>query len=112
MDEKHLNATVRYVELNPITARLCQQPQNWLWSSVHAHLDSKDDDLVFIHPMLERFPNWAGYLAQNHSKEMLDSIRKHARTGRPLGDENFIEKLESLTGRSLKPQKPGRKPIR
>ncbi len=112
MDEPHLNATVKYVELNPVKARLCENPEDWRWSSVHAHLDSKDDELVAVKPMLERHPNWADYLAGRQSNEMLRKLRKHTRTGRPLGSGNFIETLESLTGRSLKPLKPGRKPIK
>ena len=112
MDETHLNATVRYVELNPVAAGLCEQPQDWRWSSVHAHLDGIDDELVSVRPMLEKFPNWADYLGGFQSTEMLRKVRKHTRTGRPLGSVNFIETLESLTGRSLKPLRPGRKPIR
>ena len=36
-------------------------------------------------------------------------IRKHTRTGRPLGSEAFIDHLEQLTGRSLRPKKRGPK---
>ena len=32
------------------------------------------------------------------------------RTGRPWGDEGFIERLEADTGRALKRRKPGPKP--
>ncbi|MCB2156801.1 hypothetical protein KQI84_18135 [bacterium] len=31
-----------------------------------------------------------------------------SRTGRPLGDEGFVRRLERLLGRSLAPKKPGR----
>ncbi len=34
----------------------------------------------------------------------------HGRTGRPLGDASFLERVEKLVGRVLRPQKPGRKP--
>ena len=112
MDEQHLNATVRYVELNPVAARLCTKPQEWRWSSVHAHLDQEDDELVSVKPMLERHPNWGDYLDCEQSDELLQLVRMHTRTGRPLGSENFIEKLETVSGRSLKPRKPGRKPIK
>ena len=112
MDELHLNATVRYVELNPVSAGLCESPQDWRWSSVRAHLNSNDDELVSVKPMLERYPNWVDYLGGCQSNEMLQKLRKHTRTGRPLGNKNFIETLESLSGRSLKLLKPGRKPIR
>ena len=112
MDEPHLNATVRYVELNPVAAGLCEKPEDWRWSSVHAHLEANDDGLVSVGPMLERFPDWTKYLGGTQSTEVLQKVRKHSQTGRPLGSENFIEALELLTGRSLKPRKPGRKPIR
>ncbi len=36
--------------------------------------------------------------------------RGHSRTGRPLGDETFMERLESTVGRALEPQKRGPKP--
>jgi putative transposase len=112
MDEQHLNATVRYVELNPVAAGLCENPQDWRWSSVHAHLQGTDDELVSVQPMLERFPDWADYLGSVQPTKLLQKVRKHTRTGRPLGSNNFIETLESLTGRTLKPGKPGRKPNR
>ena len=35
-------------------------------------------------------------------------LRRHQRTGRPLGGERFIDKLERIVGRKLRPQKPGR----
>lgn len=112
MDEKHLNATVRYVELNPVSARLCDKPQEWRWSSIHAHLAGKDDELIKVRPMLDRHPNWRDYLAGYQSNDIIEKVRMHTRTGRPLGSESFIETLESLSGRSLKPRKPGRKPIK
>ena len=112
MDELHLNATVRYVELNPVSAGLCENAEDWRWSSIHAHLNSSDDELVSVKPMLERHPNWADYLGGRQSNEMLRKLRKHTRTGRPLGNGNFIETLESLAGRALKLLKPGRKPIK
>jgi putative transposase len=37
-------------------------------------------------------------------------FRKHERTGRPPGDKAFIERLERLLDRRLKPRKPGPKP--
>ena len=40
--------------------------------------------------------------------EDVAAIRKHTRTGRPLGDQRFVKKLERLGGRSLlaAPAKP------
>ncbi len=43
-------------------------------------------------------------------EEELKDIRRHGRTGRPLGDESFLARLEGMVGRVLKPQKRGPKP--
>jgi putative transposase len=36
----------------------------------------------------------------------MDLLRKHERTGRPIGDDAFIERLERLLDRLLKAKKP------
>jgi putative transposase len=42
--EDYLLAIVRYVECNPVAARLCRHPEDWPWSSAHARLEDIDDD--------------------------------------------------------------------
>jgi len=51
---------------------------------------------------------WQGLLNSALREEELKALRAHGRTGRPLGDEPFLERLEGLVGRVLKPQKGGR----
>ncbi|MDI6753369.1 MAG: hypothetical protein QME78_03130 [Thermodesulfobacteriota bacterium] len=36
-------------------------------------------------------------------------LQQHERTGRPLGNEQFVMRLEQLTGRMLRKRKPGPK---
>ena len=55
-------------------------------------------------------PDWCAFLNSAMPEEELRDIRQHARTGRPLGDETFLDRLEGMVGRVLKPQKRGRKP--
>jgi len=109
MDERHLLAAVRYVELNPVRANLCGRAGDWEWSSAQAHLRGTDDGLVTVAPMLERIGNWAGYLGAPESAKRLEALREHSRTGRPAGSKGFIKQLERLTGRELLKGKPGRK---
>jgi len=109
MDERYLIATVRYTELNPVRAGLCSKPESWAWSSIHAHLNGKDDDLVKVQPMLSRISDWQGYLVGNEDSEELEYIRQHARTGRPVGDNAFLNRLEQLTGRCVRRGRPGPK---
>jgi len=52
---------------------------------------------------------WASLLKGGLAEAEADAIRRCERTGRPLGSERFIERLEGRLGRALKPGKPGRK---
>ncbi|HLF10393.1 MAG TPA: transposase [Gammaproteobacteria bacterium] len=108
MDERHLLAAVRYTELNPVRAGLCRSAEEWRWSSVHAHLDGTDDMLVAVRPMLDRIDDWPKYLELDSAQSEHNALRQHGRTGRPLGDDAFIECLEKLTGRRLICGEPGR----
>ena len=111
MDEGHLANAVRYVSLNPVRARLVSQPKDWQWSSVAAHLAGQDDGLVRVAPLLDRYGPFADFLgaAQDDAKAWR-LLRMSETTGRPLGDDTWMDALEARTGRVLKPQKRGPKP--
>ncbi len=111
MDEKHLLFTVRYVERNPVAARLCVNPQDWEWSSARAHLKGEDDEPVSVEPMFKRVGNWTEYLSGSDNSSNTDLIKQHTRTGRPVGSTEFIHELEVFTREELAPKRPGRKPI-
>ncbi|MEA2093980.1 MAG: transposase [Pseudomonadota bacterium] len=91
MDEAHLYAAVRYVELNPVRARLAVHAEDWPWSSAKAHLRRRNDDLVNVSPMLDRVDVWRRYLDPDRTDSGFDAIRKHTRTGRPLGSDSFMD---------------------
>jgi putative transposase len=108
MDEPHLLAAARYVEMNPVAAGLVTRPEEYPWNSARAHLSATDDQLTRVEPLLALVGNWGNFLAVSTEEEMA-TFRKHERTGRPLGHETFIEQIELLYGRTLRPQKPGPK---
>lgn len=110
MDETHLLAAARYVELNPVRAGLCAAPEEWPWSSARAHLAGRDDELAQVTPLLSLVGAWRAYLSRGSESREQETLRRHARTGRPLGSEAFIESLERVTGRRLKPRRPGPRP--
>ena len=109
MDEAHLYRAIRYIELNPVRANLCRAPETWKWSSARAHFEGMDDELVTVEPMLKRVADWGRYLSENDPVELTDVFHLHERTGRPLGTDAFLDKMETISGRSLRPQKRGPK---
>lgn len=111
MDEHHLFAAVRYVERNPIRAGIVQRAEDYPWSSARAHIYSLNDPVLTHNGELNRMiGNWTKFLASHECKEDMKAVKQCIKTGRPLGDEQFVKKLEQLTGRRLAKQKPGRKP--
>jgi len=110
MDEAHLLAAAAYVERNPVKAGMARSARQYKWSSARAHLAGKDDDLVTVKALLKRCSDWAGLLRGKDEPSILDTLRAHKRTGRPLGDNKFLDKLERELDRALRPAKRGRKP--
>jgi len=110
MDERHLMLAVRYVELNPVRAKLCRVPWRWQWSSAATHVAGRNDRLVDVAPMLSRVDDWREYLAAGLAPEQAALLRRHERTGRPLGSTAFLKRLETRLGRVLRKKAPGRKP--
>lgn len=111
MDERHLYAAVRYIELNPVAAELCRTPTEWKWSSIHAHLRKADDQIVSVDPMLKRVSDWGQYLVEGEDSKAIDNLRRNAKSGRPVGNSQFIDHLERTSGRRIRKKKPGPVPI-
>jgi putative transposase len=110
MDDRYTLAAARYVELNPVRAGLVARAEDYPWSSARAHLLGRDDCLVKVAPLLERVGQWAPFLSEGAPAEDLDSLRRHERTGRPLGTDAFVDDLERALGRVLRPRSPGPAP--
>ena len=110
MDDKYLMKAVRYIELNPVRAKLCRVPWRWRWSSAAAHVSGRGDELVEVPALLEYVDDWRSFLAGGLDVGDVELLRHHERTGRPLGGPKFLERLEKMLGRVLRRNKPGRKP--
>lgn len=109
MDEHWLLRAAAYVELNPVKAGMVKNAWDYHWSSVHAHLAGKDTNgIIQPEKLLSLAGDWKTYLQEAQAYTGND-FEKHERTGRPLGDESFIEKAERLLQRDLKKKKPGPK---
>ncbi|RJP58890.1 MAG: transposase [Candidatus Auribacter fodinae] len=112
LDEKYLQSAIRYVELNPVKAKIVQHAQDYKWSSARAHILGKKDMLCDTsHELVSHIDDWEPYLSEVTAvKDNYNELfEKHSQTGRPLGDDTFMRRIEDITGRPLKKQKPGPK---
>lgn len=109
MDESHLQAAIPYVEQNPVRAGLCELPEEWPWSSAAERNSNTVTGLVDWQLRGELSGTSLTFDLAN-STDTIEAVRLHTRTGRPLGTDTFIERIEAKAGRVLRPKKRGPKP--
>jgi len=109
LDEPHLYAAVRYVENNPVRAGIVEKPHDYKWSSARSRI-SGETDLVLSGDcyLTEQIQDWLGYIEEREDDAMVNAIRSNSRTGRPCGDEGFVQTIEGVVGRRLKAMPKGR----
>jgi len=109
MDEKYLYSAAKYILNNPVKAKIVNVAEDYKWSSIGHHLGRERLSFINDNILQEMIEDWDEYLKGDIKTEEVELLRKHERTGRPLGDKTFIEKLEKKLGISLKKKKPGPK---
>jgi putative transposase len=112
LDRRHLSTALRYVDLNPLRARLVERAVEYRWSSARAHALGQDaSGLLDMKLWAEICPlnDWAPVLeAATPEQELLQRIRDATRSGKPLGEQRFVSELEGRFGQQLQLRPRGR----
>jgi len=109
LSEPHLYTAVRYVERNPVRAKIVEDAWEYPWSSAKAHALKEIDVLLDSSFLMPEIKDWKYFLSEDDEPANVTLLQKHANTGRPLGNKEFIDSLEVLTGKTIHKQKPGPK---
>lgn len=114
--ERYLLACSRYVELNPVRARIVATPEQYAWSSFRHKVGTTgigwlDEDPCFRalgdrHP--ERARRYAAYVRRVVSAEEEKLIRQAVRRNQLTGDERFIDEIAERVGRRIELRGRGR----
>ena len=111
LDEGHFWTALRYVELNPVRAKMVAQAADYRWSSARAHCNAECDMLLardsVWHRKLDRVSDWREFLSAATDHEINDARERFCRS-LPFGDESFVANLEQVTGRVLRVRPKGR----
>ncbi|MBU4581922.1 MAG: transposase [Proteobacteria bacterium] len=109
LDERHLYAAVRYVEMNPVRSGIASAPQDYPWCSAKTHVTGAHDPILSGRCFLtETVKDWAKYLGEDQDREATDSVIKATKIGRPCGKEDFVRQMEGLLNRRLTASPRGR----
>lgn len=110
MDERFMLRAARFIENLPVVSGIAPKAENYLWSSARCHVRLGDNSLIEEKAVLKIMPEWTAFLDRPMDPQEMESIRLHLQTGRPRGSEGFIDAVEATIGRTVRPQKRGRKP--
>jgi len=111
LDEPHLWAAVRYVELNPVRANIVSDPTEYRWSSARAHAGLVKDGLLDPeHPFPGPISGWKAWLELGLEEEAVRRLRRNTASGQPTGSEEFVAAIERQLGRRVRtPSVPPRR---
>ena len=112
LDEQHMIACARYIERNPLRANLVRKPCLWPYSSAKIHCGINQDDPLGTNQLfdyIEKGPKgWKEWIEAPDNSNEIRGIREKTRTGRPLGTNDFSERLEGQLKRVFKLKPKGR----
>jgi putative transposase len=100
----------RYIELNPVRAKIVSHPASFPWSSCPGNSGIRNDALLSPHAEFAALEPaaYAQLLSDGMPHTLLHEIREATHGGYPLGTESFKAGLFSPGGRRLVRGKPGR----
>ncbi|MFH0838719.1 MAG: transposase [Candidatus Omnitrophota bacterium] len=107
--DEYLLACARYIELNPVRAKMVTNPKDYPWSSFGFRADGRPDELLDEDPVYnglgktsrERQTNYKEWLKRGIPKEELSLIRNAVQKGGIFGNKRFFDRVVQLTGRAV-----------
>ena len=112
LDNAHLVAALRYVELNPVRAHMVAAAEEYLWSSARIHQGgAAAPPWLSTSTFHELFTpeEWQARLADGQSIAEQMALRSATNSQEPAGSLEFIHEMESTFGRRLRSATAGRR---
>jgi len=101
-EEAYLWVVSKYIESNPVRAKLVREAEAHRFSSARAHLLG-EADLLLKEPLFDPgdLNEYVRFIRNGEDKEVGEVIRRHTRLGKPLGSERFLKRLSKKVGYPL-----------
>ncbi len=107
--DDHLLTVLKYIERNPVRARLVRQAEEWPWGSawLRLHGTPKQKEILFESPVaLPR--NYRSWINTPDSEKDLESLRESVNRGKPYGSARWVEQMVEKHQLVSTMRKPGR----
>ena len=107
--EKYLWAAARYIEQNPVRVKIVKKAADYPYSSAKAHIQGLQDEILGEALFESRqMKDYVELMKSGIKEEEINDIRNRTRSGRPIGGESFIVKMERKLDRIFKVRPRGR----
>ena len=114
--DQYLLTCMRYIELNPVRAKMVAHPAEYQWTSYHCNAQGESKSLVEKHPSYlalgkkkdDQQHAYRDLFASHINKEMLHEIRDSLNHELVFGRSYFKDKVEEMTNRQTREGVPGR----
>jgi putative transposase len=93
--DEHLLVLIRYIEANPLRARLVRRAQDWLWSSLN---ESGRARLQLAACPVDRTQDWARVVNEAIEPRELERVRTSLQRGRPMGSDRWAKRVAAKLG--------------
>lgn len=112
-DDLHFLTVCRYVEANPLRARLVEKAEAWPFSSLSQRTAGAATENHKLLPVLAQWPvqrprDWAAKVNRPIGKQLLERLHESVNRGRPFGDDRWVEKTAARLGLGNTLRRPGR----
>lgn len=112
LDEIHTRACARYIERNPVRAKMVKKSFLYDYSSAKAHCAIDRFDELGVNKLFSYIEGeqktWKEFIEIPGNPNEIKQIRENTRNGRPVGTTNFVEGLEKKLKRFLRLKQRGR----
>lgn len=87
---------LRYVERNPLRAKMVRRAEKWKWSSLHARMNPESEDAALLSDWPIDCPrDWAERVNQPQTDAEVEALRISLQRGRPFGSDRWITQTAS-----------------
>lgn len=92
--EKYLLQLIRYIEQNPLRAKMVKEAQDWRWSSLYTREKGKDNQKKILDSLLVDLPvNYIKSVNEIYNEDILENIRHSVAKGKPFGSEKWVNDI-------------------
>ena len=114
--DAYLLTCMRYIELNPVRARMVEHPGEYRWSSYAGNAQGQANPLLSAHPLYEELGSepearrhaYRELFRHHMDNDLLHAIREALNQELVLGRDDFKDRIAQMTARQTRPGPIGR----